>query len=261
MTDINELINQLIFKPTHEIVKGFRLILKKMGVLNDIEKFVYKNIEDPLFYSLLTKMYGLEIENEDAIPPREDGCCVFAANNQSILDWIVGASSIVHKSKRIAYILTKAELGDHPVLGNFIDSNQVIYIKRGENDVDALIKCSEVIINENRPVLVYPEGTYGPGDGKLLKFKSGVSRIAWVSQAPVVPMAILGTDQIIPKANFKEFKSKGKIRVRFGNPIPISDLFPNKKKGQVLERSDFLNATKIVQEAVQNLIDGIKKQS
>ena len=44
---------------------------------------------------------------------------------------------------------------------------------------------------------IYPEGTRSP-DGRLYRGKIGVARLALESGAPVIPIAMLGTDRIQP---------------------------------------------------------------
>jgi 1-acyl-sn-glycerol-3-phosphate acyltransferase len=255
-------LRKFILKPNHEIVKGIRGFMDKIGILDPIDQFIYKNIEDPLYYLWFTQAYGFEIINDEVIPLKDEGCCLFATNHQTIMDPLICGLAIIHNSKRMAFKLTKAELGDDPMLGNFVSMNQVIYIRRGENDQEALDKCVQVMVEDNRPVLVYPEGTYGPGNGEMLPFKTGAVRLAWDAEVPVIPMAVHGADKILPGSNFKAFKNKGvKLKVKFGDRLNLSELFPNKKVGDQLKQQDFQKATEKVQKVVQQLWDSMEAES
>ena len=87
-------------------------------------------------------------------------------------------------------------------------------------------KASEAALNTGLRVLrdgglfgIYPEGTRSP-DGRLYRGKTGVARMALESGAPVIPVAMVGTDeaqqigQVIPKSM--------PIGVLFGEPLDFS---------------------------------------
>ncbi len=243
-------LNQL-FKPSHEAMKAIRGMLDKAGMLKEMDLFLYFKIEDPFFYLLFTQMYDFKIINDGVIPTEDKGPFLLATNHQSILDPIISGLGIVHNSRRAAWQLTKSELFDHPLFGTFVAANQTIPIHRGENDQEALQRCLDEMLVHNRPVLVYPEGTYGPGNGVFLPFKTGITRLAWDAQVPVIPMAMYGQDKILPKEEFKNFKTTGKLRVGFGEPLTIAQLFPGKKKGDTIQHVEHQAATAKIQEAVQ----------
>ncbi|MHA1684221.1 MAG: lysophospholipid acyltransferase family protein [Promethearchaeota archaeon] len=242
-----------VAKPFHEAVKGLRSLLDQVGVLRDMDLFFYYKIEDPVYYLWFTQVYDFKIVNDEVIPAEEEGPCLFATNHQSILDPLVSGLAIVHNSGRAAWQLTKAELFENPLFGNFVAANQTIPINRGEKDDLALQKCVDEMLINNRPVLVYPEGTYGKG-GELLPFKTGIARLAWDAQVPVIPMATYGLYDILPHEHFSSFKSGGvKLRVGFGDRLNLDTLFPGKKKGDKLDYNDFQAATEKIQAAVQDV--------
>ncbi|MHA1792670.1 MAG: lysophospholipid acyltransferase family protein [Promethearchaeota archaeon] len=245
-----------IAKPFHEAVKGIRSLLDGVGILKDIDFFFYNNIEDPIYYLWFTQAYDFKIINDDVIPTKEEGPFLLATNHQSILDPLVSGLAVVHRSKRVPWQLTKSELFENPLFGNFVAANQTIPIKRGENDLESLQRCIDEMIINNRPVMVYPEGTYGPRDGTLLPFKTGIARLAWDAQVPVISMATYGLYDILPHEHFKSFKPSGvKLRVGFGDRLTLDKLFPGKKKGDKVEHEDFKKATNKIQDAVQAVWD------
>ncbi|MGB2569685.1 lysophospholipid acyltransferase family protein [Micromonospora citrea] len=66
---------------------------------------------------------------------------------------------------------------------------------------------------------IYPEGTRSP-DGRLFRGKTGVARLALDSGAPVVPMAMLNSDEIQPTG--KLIPKIARVRIRFGAPLDFS---------------------------------------
>ena len=70
---------------------------------------------------------------------------------------------------------------------------------------------------------IYPEGTRSP-DGKLYKGRTGVARLALESRAPVVPCAMIGTFEFLPRDSFRP-----RLRIRpgvvFGKPLEFSQYY------------------------------------
>jgi 1-acyl-sn-glycerol-3-phosphate acyltransferase len=71
-------------------------------------------------------------------------------------------------------------------------------------------------VRSGKSLAVFPEGTRSP-DGKLREFKPGSFKIAVRAGVPVVPIAIRGTHQILPKHSL--VPRPGKVDVIIGKPI------------------------------------------
>jgi 1-acyl-sn-glycerol-3-phosphate acyltransferase len=69
-------------------------------------------------------------------------------------------------------------------------------------------------------VLLFPEGTRSE-DGRLLPFKKGGFAIARQLDLPILPVSIIGSNEILPKACL--FPRPGTVRVRFHPAIAPSD--------------------------------------
>jgi 1-acyl-sn-glycerol-3-phosphate acyltransferase len=65
---------------------------------------------------------------------------------------------------------------------------------------------------------IYPEGTRSR-DGKLHKGHTGVAWLALTGKAPVVPVALLGTDKVKPIGKMPRF---ARVELHFGTPIDPS---------------------------------------
>jgi 1-acyl-sn-glycerol-3-phosphate acyltransferase len=75
------------------------------------------------------------------------------------------------------------------------------------------------VLREGGIAGIYPEGTRSP-DGRLYRGKTGVARLALESGAPVVPVALLNTDEIQPSGTL--IPKIKRVRVRFGTPLDFS---------------------------------------
>jgi 1-acyl-sn-glycerol-3-phosphate acyltransferase len=71
-------------------------------------------------------------------------------------------------------------------------------------------------VREGVSILIFPEGTRSP-DGLLQPFKKGVFLIALKSQAPILPVAIRGTRNIMRKNDWRAYP--GHVEIRIFPPI------------------------------------------
>jgi len=68
---------------------------------------------------------------------------------------------------------------------------------------------------------IYPEGTRSP-DGKLYRGRTGVGWLALAARVPVVPVAMIGTDRVLPPGH--RVPALHKVTIRVGEPLDFSDL-------------------------------------
>ncbi len=123
-----------------------------------------------------------EYENEAALNP--DSPCVFIANHQDTHD-LFFAPSIVRKG---TVALGKWELVYVPFIGQAFYFLGNILVKRHQKEkaAEALHDAALKIQNENKSVLIFPEGTRNWG--KPLPFKLGAFKLAIEAQVPIVPV-------------------------------------------------------------------------
>jgi len=79
-------------------------------------------------------------------------------------------------------------------------------------------------------VLIFPEG-HRSADGRLQPFRSGIGLVAQQAEADVLPVALVGLEQII-KTGGRWFHS-GRVSVRVGEPIPYD---PHSTPDQTTQR-------------------------
>jgi 1-acyl-sn-glycerol-3-phosphate acyltransferase len=90
--------------------------------------------------------------------------------------------------------------------------------------------------------LVFPEGTRSR-DGSLGRFRRGGFFLALESGAPIVPVTITGTRELMPKTQW--FARPGTVRVVFHEAIPVTgytletmDVLMEKVRAAILSRED-----------------------
>ena len=114
--------------------------------------------------------------------------------------------------------ILKKELLKIPLFGLYLKKIKSIEIVRDTTTKDNLNffdKVTNVIKNENRPLLIFPQGTRIKVDEKV-PFKKGVGRIYETLNIPCVPVA-LNSGRVWPKKGI--IKYPGKITVSFLEPI------------------------------------------
>ncbi|HEX9817185.1 MAG TPA: lysophospholipid acyltransferase family protein [Candidatus Thermoplasmatota archaeon] len=186
----------------------------------------------------LRVVFRAKFDGQAHIPKK--GPAILASNHLSFLDHpILGAAT----RRQIVYI-SKAQHFDRPVRSFLFRKWGVIPLKRGEGDQEAFQRSIEVL-REGHLYCIYPEGTRSL-DGKLHKGHTGVARLAAITKAPVIPVAMWGTFEAYPKgAKRPKLVPCG---VKFGAPLDFSHLH-----GLDGDRIAMRAATDEVMQAIQKL--------
>jgi 1-acyl-sn-glycerol-3-phosphate acyltransferase len=104
-------------------------------------------------------------------------------------------------------------------------------VERGTHRAaQASLDASLAVLNEGMAFGIYPEGTRSL-DGRLYRGRTGVAWLALTSGAPVVPVALAGTQDIQPVG--KRLPRVRRVTVRFGEPLDFSDRREMKPVGPV----------------------------
>jgi 1-acyl-sn-glycerol-3-phosphate acyltransferase len=156
----------------------------------------------------------VRIEGREHVPER--GPVILASNHRSFLDSIFIPLVV---RRRVTFV-AKAEYFDDPKSAWFFRGVGQIPIRRegGSASEGALLAAGEVL--ERGGVFgIYPEGTR-TRDGNLHRGHTGVARLALRTGAPIVPVGLVGTDEVQP-VDRKMPRLGRVVTVRFGEPIPM----------------------------------------
>ena len=91
--------------------------------------------------------------------------------------------------------------------------------RSGASAAEGALSSARTILEQGDLFGIYPEGTRSH-DGRLYRGKTGVARLALETGAPVIPVAVLGTDVVAPPG--KTFGTFTRPGVRFGTPLDFS---------------------------------------
>jgi len=142
-----------------------------------------------------------------------DRACVYMSNHQSHFDVVALLLTLPGHYA----ILAKRELFFIPVFGWALWLAGMIPVDRSRRDrAIASIERAARRVRDGQRLLVFAEGTRSP-DGNLLPFKKGGFHLALRSGAPIVPVSITGSRQVLEKGSLRI--RPGTIRVFLGRPI------------------------------------------
>ncbi len=178
-----------------------------------------------LFYRLwywilllaLTLVYRARFYNTRAVP--DSGGLLVISNHQSHLDPPLVGCAI---RRRNMAAIARAGLFKVPVLGLWLRAVGCISIKEDAGDAGAMRAAIEQL-KAGRLVVIFPEGSRSP-DGSLQEFKRGVWLMMMRSGVPVLPAAVEGCFDAMPRSRHFPRLFGQRVAVAFGTPIPHAEL-------------------------------------
>src|SRR4051812_3120367 len=196
--------DQEVFAPMSSATDHTRLHARarERGV-NPLVYWLVRALFQPFFHLY----FRLSRIGREHVP--ESGPVIFAANHRSFLDPFV----IATVARRPMYYVAKEELFRHRIVAWFLNSLGAFPVRRGQGDGD-MIETARAILARGDSVLIFPEGTR-TRPGALGRPKRGVGRLALETGAPVVPVAVIGTEAIRTGWRIRPHK----VRIRIGRPL------------------------------------------
>ncbi len=154
---------------------------------------------------------------------------IIYSNHQGNMDILLATHALdIHFSW-----FAKQSLFRIPVFGWLIKQMGFIPVYR-EDPKKAYQSVSEGIskLKDNTNVYIFPEGTWSSSPTRMLPFKQGFYALAIKSQAPILPVTILGSHEVNPPDTLKIYR--GKLKVIIHPPIYPDD-YMNQDKGVFLD--------------------------
>ena len=158
----------------------------------------------------LTAAYQVSVDGPRNLPA---GPVIVAANHRSFMDSLFVALVV----DRPVSFLAKAEYFDRRRTAWMFRATGQIPIRRGSPaGAREALEAAEVVLSAGGVVGVYPEGTRSR-DGKLHRGHLGPARLARASGAPIVPLGLVGTEEVQSPGQ-RLPRPRKNVSVHFGVP-------------------------------------------
>ena len=168
---------------------------------------------------------GVTLIGRENIP--RTGGVILAPNHISYVDPpIVGCYL-----RRQVHYMAKEELFRSKLMAAWMRAVGTFPVRRGTADRKALKQAID-LLNQGRVVCIFPEGTRSP-DGRLQEPELGIGLVALKSQSPIVPVAVIGTDKVLPPGSKRLYRHR--VRIVYGKPLTFLQPEQGRESRQLLE--------------------------
>ena len=167
----------------------------------------------------LRGLWRPEVTGAENVPAT--GGAILASNHLSILDSVF----LPFMLKRPVTFTAKSEYftSRHPamrLMGVYLRATGQLPVDRdGARAAQQMLEGALALLRQGELFGIYPEGTRSP-DGRLYRGRPGVGWLALNSGLPVIPVAMMGTDKVLPPG--RSVPRPGKVRIRIGKPMTFA---------------------------------------
>ncbi len=171
-----------------------------------VNRFVYWVVRG-LFQPFFHIYFRMARIGREHIP--SEGGVIIASNHRSFLDpFVIGTMA-----RRPMYYIAKKEMFTGRLRSWLLSSVGAFPLDRGAGDLE-MVETVKTILARGGIVLIFPEGTR-TRPGSLGQPRRGVGRLALETGAPVVPVAVIGTETVRRGWRIRPHK----VRIRAGRPL------------------------------------------
>lgn len=149
------------------------------------------------------------------------GAVIFASNHLSFIDSVFLPLVVERPIRFLAksdYFTGKGIKG-WAIKHFFLGIGQLPIDRSGGRASEASLETGLAVLAAGGQLGIYPEGTRSP-DGKLYRGRTGVARMILEGHVPVVPVAMVDTDKVMPTGRL--IPKVRRIGIVFGEPLDFS---------------------------------------
>ena len=155
----------------------------------------------------IAKAYRVRVEGAERVP---EGGCILVANHEAVTDpWFLCLAT-----RRRVRFMAKAELWRNPIIRWGMEAYGTFPVERGGGDTGAMGRAGE-LLEQGEVLGMFPRGTTKPDASQT--WHRGAARLALAYGAPIVPVRLVNTRQVIPRRP---------VEVRVGEPIVVERARP-----------------------------------
>jgi 1-acyl-sn-glycerol-3-phosphate acyltransferase len=161
--------------------------------------------------------FRVRVRARQLVPLDAGGAYVFMSNHRSQLDPLAVIAALSDFQLRW---VAKQELTHVPLFGWALRRTGHVIIDRSDRARAILqLRAARAQMERGVSIIIFPEGTRAVGEQTLLPFKKGGFMLAMETGFPIVPIAIRGSRELLPKGAWRV--RGGAIEVVIGPPIAV----------------------------------------
>ncbi|SRR6266567_625745 len=157
-----------------------------------------------------------EIVGTENVPV--SGGAILASNHLSVLDSFYLPLMLdrpVTFAAKSEYFTSKRPTDR--IVGAYLRATKQLSVDRaGARAAQEMLDAALALLRDGAVFGIYPEGTRSP-DGRLYRGRTGIGWLALHARVPVIPVAMIGTERILPPG--QRVPRPGRIRIRVGRPL------------------------------------------
>lgn len=188
-------------------------------IINILPESIIRYIASKAYEFILNKYVKLEVTGNEFLSERIGKPTIFIANHLSNMDGIV--LNKILKKNNVSF-MAGIKLHANPLTSIFLKTVKHISISPNSADRNAIQKA-RAVLSMGESILIFPEGTRSRS-GSMIKGKKGFLLLARLSKAYIVPIALEGTELLLPvsqKDMGKETLQHATVRVKIGQPFQM----------------------------------------
>ncbi|MCP5034225.1 MAG: 1-acyl-sn-glycerol-3-phosphate acyltransferase [Actinomycetia bacterium] len=174
----------------------------------------YQHLAKKVIAPVFRLCWKLEVTGIENVPSA--GPAVLCPNHLAAIDSFMLPAVL---DRRVIYVGKAEYLDDWKTRWLFPAMGMIPIDRRGGDHAAAALDAAGQVLVEGGLFGIYPEGTRSR-TGKLYKGHTGAARLAVDNGAPIIPVGLVGTDDIQPVdvSMPRLFKT---VEVKVGRPIPV----------------------------------------
>jgi len=188
-------------------------------ILNMFPESIVRYIGSRASDFLIRKYAQLEVTGTELLTEQIGKPTIFIANHLSNVDGII--LNNVLKKHNVTF-MAGVKLNADPLTSILLKTVRHILINPSSADITAIRKALAVL-SKGGSIVIFPEGTRSRS-GSMIEGKKGFLLLARLSKASIVPIALEGTELLLPVNETdigKEALQHATVRVKIGQPFQL----------------------------------------
>ena len=182
------------------------------------------------------------------------GPVIVASNHISYAD-VLFLTQFLYLNGRAPRYIGKKSLFEIPIIGRILYAAEQIPVDRESRDASKALDHAVACLMSGHVVGVYPEGTLTRDENLWpMAGKTGIARLAILTQTPVIPIAAWGPQEVLPPYSKRlHIWPRTKVIYRAGPPVDLSRWY-----GQIDDQQALSEATAEVMKTLTIMLEEIR---